>query len=101
MGQSTTTRTTKSTIFGPKSERTTTTKLQMARNIVQAYTGRVTIEQVLNMTFERVQGLHNEIVSRLNQSNQQHQTQHHPAQQPQQQQHHDYTPNAIQSTTTR
>ena len=43
-------------------------KLQMARNIVQAYTGRVTIDQVLAMPFDRVQGLHNEIVSRLNQT---------------------------------
>eukprot|EP01083_Nonionella_stella_P144509 451330_1 len=43
-------------------------KHQMARNITQAYQGRVTLEQVLAMSLERVQRLHNEVVSRLNQS---------------------------------
>eukprot|EP01083_Nonionella_stella_P180409 643229_1 len=60
-------------------------KLQMARNIAQAYQGRVSLEQVLAMSFDRVQNLHNEIVSRLNQSGQQQQAaQHHPQAQPQQ-----------------
>merc|ERR1712176_751685 len=53
-------------------------KQQMARNIVQAYTGRVSLQQVMEMPFERVQGLHNEIISRLNQNGQ------HPQAQPQQ-----------------
>ena len=43
-------------------------KLQMARNIVNAYSGRVTLQQVLEMDFERVQNLHNEILQRLNQN---------------------------------
>ena len=48
-------------------------KLQMARNIVQAYTGRVTLQQVMEMPFERVLGLHNEILSQLNQTSVQNQ----------------------------
>eukprot|EP01083_Nonionella_stella_P034816 95203_1 len=42
-------------------------KVQMAQNIAQAYQGRVTLEQVLAMSFERVQNLYQEIISRLNQ----------------------------------
>ena len=41
-------------------------KLQMSRNIVNAYQGRVTLEQVTSMPYDRIKGLHDEIVKRLN-----------------------------------
>merc|ERR1712129_650012 len=40
----------------------------MAQAIVSAYTGRVSLEQVMTMPFDRIHGLYNEIVSRVNQS---------------------------------
>eukprot|EP01084_Bolivina_argentea_P317982 551365_1 len=36
-------------------------KIQMAHDITQTYQGRVTLEQVLNMSFDRVQQLHNQV----------------------------------------
>eukprot|EP01084_Bolivina_argentea_P317980 551361_1 len=36
-------------------------KLQMSHDITQAYQGRVTFEQVMNMPFDRIQRLHDEV----------------------------------------
>ena len=52
----------------PHSDQAIQAKQQMARNIVQAYTGRVTMEQVMNMDYQRVLNLHNEIIHRLHNS---------------------------------
>ena len=44
-------------------------KLQMARNIVSAYSGKVTLEQVKAVSYDRVKALHDEIIKRLNATN--------------------------------
>eukprot|EP01083_Nonionella_stella_P227568 807296_1 len=59
-------------------------KLQMARTLVEVSKGSVSLERVVAMSFDQVQNLHHEIVSRLNQSGQQQQAAHHSQVQPQQ-----------------
>eukprot|EP01083_Nonionella_stella_P227567 807292_1 len=50
-------------------------KLQMARTLVEVSKGSVSLERVVAMSFDQVQNLHNEIVSRLNKSAQPQQAQ--------------------------
>eukprot|EP01083_Nonionella_stella_P181797 652331_1 len=57
-------------------------KLQMARTLVEVSKGSVSLERVVAMSFDQVQNLHHEIVSRLNQSGQQQQAAHHSQVQP-------------------
>ena len=40
-------------------------RFEMARDIVNAYSGRVTLQQVLDMDLKRVKSLHAEIIERL------------------------------------